>query len=189
MHLTDEQLLELDEHSTEHLISCEACKTRFKNLANTRRVLAESINHETTISQWKTIKNIAKAKQQSDELKLIRRYKNKWRIINFGLAASLIITFYWTFDIAQNSVNADIDSLIAENKQLQQRLTNLTTISKLRNAEYQILRQNIVNLDIQIQQAYLYDTDKLFKKALWNKRKKIVQEILLLNTKPNEFRI
>jgi len=182
MHLSDEQLLEIDDSGIQHLKTCTDCANRANNLNKIRTSLSQIETLEFSTKNWDNIYKEANNRKHQEESKHTNTNLKKWKFISLGLAASLIASIYWPqpnfVRPSPKDLNNQITQLIKQNNQLQIQLTNLSVKRRNHSVNYQLLTQEITSIDNKIQQAYLYNLTEQQKLDLWIKRKLIVKQML-----------
>jgi hypothetical protein len=179
MHLSDEQLLELDKSGHLHIDQCESCYQRVNNLNKIRLTFQTMPQNSLLSGSWQKIQN---ERQQSIELKKTRKELSSWKISSFALAASLTVVMLWPISqsppTTQSITNQELDLLIEQNRELQQQLDSTTQLNYLTKVNYQLIHMDIQSIDQAIQRAYLQKASDELKSELWEKRKQLVNQLL-----------
>lgn len=193
MHLSDEQLLELNESDHSHLELCKSCRQRVHNLDSLRQRLCSMPEISLPKKNWQKIQRIQTQRIQTYHIKQTLRQVIRWKMVSGALVASIACLLFWFHfqsSIAiDNAVNLQIVSLIEENKNLQQLLDRRTILVNQKNVEHQIIQLELKSIDHAIQRAYLQDANKQLKTQLWKTRKQMVQQLLSITKKPQTLKI
>jgi len=193
MHLTDEQLLELDEFDRLHLDQCESCRQRANNLNDMRQAFQAMPDISLPSDGWQEIQKIQNERQQFADLKRTRLQLTRWKIGSLALAASLTAIMLWpishTPSFEPTITNQQLNALIDQNRYLQQQLDLTLETKNQTNVSYQMLKMDIQSIDQSIQRAYLQEDSDENKSALWEIRKQLVDQLLSNGNKIQTVRI
>jgi len=191
MHLSDQQLLEVDEVDQVHLEQCKSCRRRANHLIKMRQYLKAVPLKDFATDGWQEIQTIHNQREQLVALRQARKQVNRWKTGSLALAASLIAVVFW--QSTQRPIislgDQELAKLIEQNNALQQRLDTTTPLYEQSNVKLQMLQLDIQNLDQQIQRAYLQGDSNQSKAELWEKRKKLVKQLSSKTKKVNTLSI
>lgn len=180
MHLSDDELLEIDEPGKLHLAECGECRQRAKVLFELRNAISENIQAPVNAPPWSSLHQHLQAVQKEQRIKQVENRARFWRVSSFALAASLAVVVLWqgTFreDIKQlsGSEESQLIALIDTNKQLQQQVM----LKNLGGVEFKALQMQLEVIDKALQQAYLQELSEEQKAALWQQRQLILKRSL-----------
>ena len=106
-----------------------------------------------------------------------------------ALAASLAaVLFIMPSQMPDNNNAQQLEEIIAQNNYLQQKL-DATDFSQGLKVKYNLLRNDIQNLDQAIQRAYINGSTDQEKTKLWKGRQKLIKQLLSEEKKKSNFRI
>jgi hypothetical protein len=193
MHLTDEQLTELDEVGHAHINQCDVCRMKANNLVKLRQSLNQLPEIAEMPGSWKNIQKIHAERQQVHELTKTRRQLNHWRLGSFALAASLTAVIIWpnsspNLTTKQNS-GWQLATLIEQNNYLQQQLENNVDTNKLAQVSFKLIERDIRSIDQEIQRSYLQGGSDEEKAKLWSKRQELMKKLISDKKQPKMLRI
>ena len=180
MHLTDEQLLELDEISKQHLIECNECKQRVDILLNIRQQLTQQKTMPKFEQNWQEIKQgYQREQQKKSETKIIF-----WRFSALAFAAAFVFMTVLPLFKAP-SINGIVDeneitlaNWVEQNKQAQQQLEQQLSSNLLLRVQFNQLQVQLTDIDKALQQVYLLNKGTSEKIKLWQQRKKAIDNSL-----------
>lgn len=182
MHLTDEQLLELDQSGHLHIEQCESCRQRASNLNDMRRAFQTMPDITLPPGGWQKIQKIQVERQQFTDLKRTRQQLTRWKIGSLALAASFLAVMFWPLaqspSISHPVTNQQVSLLIQQNKRLQLLLDDASQKDSQTKVSYQLLQLDLQSVDQTIQRAYLQGANNDVKSELWEKRKQLVNQLL-----------
>jgi|GEM_PF-1411974 len=184
MHLSDEQLLELDESGKIHLMSCEQCRERAAEVLHIRAQLGQLNTVPAPQQSWLAIKADYQSQQRQQQQQQADKKLAFWRISSFALAASLAAVLIWQWPQLlerkgqPGSEAIQMASLIDQNRLLQQQLNQQLVTRTLTSSANKQLQIALAAIDRALQQAYLQNASEEDKAALWLQRQKIIQESL-----------
>lgn len=194
-----------------HLRSCELCQSRLQNLREFRgRIELDSRPDLNTVKPvWEAIEDVLDAEsdkhflsdltektiepsaQGSSKIVALERKVNKLTAALIALAAcfTLVIAYPFVspsswFDDHSKSMETTLATTIAENNELQQRVSALAPDHVFQQVGYFRSKRNLQMLDKQIQLAYLEEQSIEHKIVLWEQRKKIILNMLEQHNKP-----
>ncbi|MBV1907800.1 MAG: hypothetical protein KUG78_00670 [Kangiellaceae bacterium] len=188
MHLTDEQLFDLNKENSsithQHISKCEFCKQRISNLFSFREKLNEDTHFSINTNHWPSLQAEFVAQHGVKKQTLLKSKIKRLQISLAAIAATLII-FLLVPAISNNQTNLleqQLSELIDENNQLQQMIHNTRLLSYEKNVSNeitQILQSNNLNIEIeqldsQIQLSYLEENTISEKIKLWKQRKNLL---------------
>ena len=182
MHLTDEQLLELDQSGHRHISRCESCRQQASNLNEMRQAFQSMPDISLPSGSWQEIQKIQNERQQFSDLKRTRQQLTRWKVGSLALAASLTAIMLWPVShapsITSSISNQQLSALIEQNRYLQQQLDLTLETNNQTSVSYQMLQMDIQSIDQSIQRAYLQGDSDEQKTALWKIRKQLVDQLL-----------
>jgi len=197
MHLTDEELLELNETGRKHLMLCAECNQKAMVLVEMRQQLSQQPSMSDIPdfkTNWQHIKQVHhhnKNEQFNDEIKInaikVQRKLTFWRLASISLAASfaivILIKIYSTqmSDFSQ-SQEIELARWIEKNHQVQQELTQRVSLDLVSRISTNQLQLDLADIDASLQIAYLKHSDNSEKLKLWRQRKEIIENYLLTIT-------
>lgn len=174
MHLTDEQILEPDVQSQQHIASCPHCQQRQHNLLDVRQALSTMSELEPDSISWQRLR------QSLIEKKVVTVNRNYLTHVlsrlslPYALAASLILAVgvFFVVDRQQQlmSQEAEIAALIKQNQDLQQVLFSLIKQSEQAELAFALTQYELDKYDEKIQQAYIKSVSKEELSKLWSER-------------------
>jgi hypothetical protein len=193
MHLSNEQLTELDDVGRLHINQCEVCRAKANNLIKLRQNLNQLSENAEMPGNWRNIQKIHTERQQVDLLKQTRKQLNQWRIGSLALAASLTAVIFWPTSQsslpASESINWQLATLIEQNNFLQKKLNETDHKGNLAQVSFKLIEREIQSIDQAIQRAYLQGASDDEKAKLWSKRQKLMKQLLSDKKQPKMLRI
>jgi len=187
MHLTDDQLLELTQNDKEHLAQCEACNQRALNLISMRNKMHLQPIIPDLTTNWSALKQVHQKQQQLILVKQVQQKVIFWRFSSLALAASIAAIAFWpqlTIQPTQNSYQSEqivLTNWIEQNNQIQQQLALQLNDNLLSRDSFNQLQVQLNVIDESLQQAYLTNSSVNKKLELWQQRKQLVENSLLIN--------
>ena len=193
MHLSDEQLLEIDAVGELHLSQCKDCQQRADNLLSVRNKLNELPLKILPSDNWEKIRYTYQMRNDEVKHKQNEKRITRWKISAFALAASLILAviFPRTLIMDREAENTDqqLTLLIEQNNLLQQQLINLRPEIVSESDSFNFLRSQFSVLDRSIQRAHIQKKSKKEKLELWQKRQELLKQWLTTKTPLNTISI
>jgi hypothetical protein len=193
MHLTDEELFELNGLSKHHLAQCSQCNKRASILIEMRQQLAQPAVKSSMpdfSANWHSIKQ-AHHDQQQHKQKIVtiktQRKATFWRFTSIALAASIAVMAFLPQVMTVNEDPLTDTSMLAswveQNAQLQQQLEQqqleqLPNVDLFTRVAVNQLKVKLVDIDRSLQQAYLLNSSDEKKLKLWQQRKQLVEHSL-----------
>ena len=200
MHLTDEQLRELDKQANEafvklaqqHLSQCEACQYRFENIKRFRKMLALETETELPELNWQAVAyeiGTAGSVQKLNNNKLVYLLDKKVKRLQIALlaiaATVLIVLAYPQFQgNTHNELELKLAAVIKENHLLQGNFSQFEHVNNVQSVAYRKTQRQLQEIDQQIQLSYLDKLSTAQKIKLWDERKQLL--IQSLNNKPQQ---
>lgn len=179
MHLTDEQLLELDESGELHLAQCQTCSLRAENLKTFRHQLSSLPMATLPRESWRHIQ--AAQQIHCNEIELARSKKSIrfWQMSSFAIAASLVLALVLprisTLEEGMSHQDMQLAMLIEQNNVLQQQLINSMRTAQTDQTDLSLVNSQLSILDQSIQSAYMRQLTVEEKSKLWNQRLELIK--------------
>jgi hypothetical protein len=200
MHLSDEQLRDLDSQSNEpslkdaqqHLLQCEACQNRIENIKAFRKTLAVETETAITVLNWQAIAHEIGAKgniqkqDNSSQVSVLGKKVKRLQMALVAFAASvLILLAYPQFKSdTHNQLELQLAAIIKENHLLQSNFSQFKHANNVQSVAYRTTERKLQGIDQQIQRMYLDKLSTEQKIKLWDERKQLL--IQSLNSKPKQ---
>lgn len=174
MHLSDQQLLNLDSEDSSHLHECADCQQRLENLRQMRARLNECADYTIPNRELKAQQfRLRMQAQQTASAQVVKLSPAKrtgyWWAAGFALAASLFLAIQILpgnpVSPAPEDSPESLDNLITRHQNL---LQNYHAQSS--GTRTQGLVKPLTALDQQIQNAYLQNLSEEQIRALWQKK-------------------
>lgn len=178
MHLSDQQLLNLDSEENTHLHECADCQQRLENLRQMRSRLNECANYTIPDRDLKAQQFRQRMQaQQSESAQIVKLSPRKrigyWWTAGFALAASVFLAIQIlpgsSVSTAPENSFESLDNLITQHQTLLQNYHALSATQSSR-ANAQGVVKPLTALDQQIQNAYLQNLSEEQIRALWQKK-------------------
>lgn len=195
MHLTNEQLLELNDKSRDHLAQCDSCGVRAKNLTAMRTKLQDLAQQKPMTDSWQQIKASYENQKHHQQINLANQKVTFWRNMTVAMAASLVLFLAGqNYLLRSNQLErfeqaTELTRLIESNNIIQ----NLLVAQFKGNSDYDMKVVNLqLELDIidkKLQQAYLKKTTDEEKSALWQQRQALIQSSIVADKKAEIMKI
>ncbi len=195
MHLTNEQLLELNEENREHLAQCEACCVRAKNLAAMRTKLQDLTEQKPTLDNWQQIKTSYQNQKHQQQIDLANKKVVFWKKISVAMAASLVLFLagqnYVLNNNQQKSFNQALElaKAVESNDMVQNLLVSQLKNNSLNTMQVLSLQSELDNIDRKLQQAYLNKNSNEEKSTLWQQRRELIQSSIVADKKTEIMKI
>lgn len=193
MHLSDQQLLEVDESGLLHIGQCSECCLRANNLRKMRLNLQAMPALTSSSKGWNDVQKFHKERQQSIEINQVRLQLKRWKVGSLALAASLLAMIIWpNIHLPPTELpikNQHLSLLIQQNQKLQQQLDSSSQVIYSTSVSYQVLQMDLQSIDQAIQRAYLEGANDDSKSKLWIKRKQLMNQLLSGTKKIQPLRI
>ncbi|MBL4942635.1 MAG: hypothetical protein JKY81_13365 [Colwellia sp.] len=195
MHLTNEQLLELNKESREHLIQCDNCSIRAKNLSAMRGKLQNLAEQKPMSDNWQHIKASYQHQNYDQQMNLVNKKTTFWRNMTVAMAASLVL-----FMAGQNYfLNSHHQQNFEQTAELTRLIESNNIIQSLLVAQFEgnsVDAMKVVNLQIELdiidktlQQAYLKNISDKEKTVLWQQRQALIQSSFTADKQPKIMKI
>lgn len=189
MHLTNEQLLELNEESREHLAQCDSCRVRAQNLTAMRTKLQSLTEQKPMSDNWQQIKANYQNQKHHQQINLVNKKVTFWRKMTVALAASLVL-----FMAGQNYLlnsnqqetfeqTAELARLIESNNMMQSLLIVQLEDESMDDIKVVNFQIELDIIDKKLQQAYLTKNTNKEKSALWQQRQALIQSSIVVDKK------
>ena len=181
MHLSDQELMELDASGKLHLSECEHCQQKLNNLNQFREKFSQLPKMSMNKNGWQSIKQDYLYELKEKENESAKKQLFFWRSSSVGLAASLLIMVLWQLnldsDINIASPDNQLSQLIAHNQMLQKEFAqhaqiNMTSVSLVE------LKHELSLVDIALRDAYEQKQSNEQKAQLWQKRQELMKKML-----------
>ena len=195
MHLSNQQILELNADAHAHLKECSECSNKLANLEKMRERLADQETVKAPDEIWQRLRTSYPSVQKEQQIQKTEKRVTFWQITSLALAASLtaVVLFPWSGnDITvknQGTVDVQLANLIQENNVLQRQLKVQLTSNKLNRTSVMRLQADLSNLDKAIQQAYVQKLSNTEKSELWRQRQSLIKQSLYTINQPKVVRI
>ncbi|TQV86550.1 DUF3379 domain-containing protein [Aliikangiella coralliicola] len=198
MHLSDEQLIELDSNARSHIADCHQCQQKIANLENLRQRLRALPEVPAPENGWL---RVSQAYQFQVEQQQARKQVSFWRFSSFALVASLslVLFFLWPSEKAgqldqsmsenQLAHSQKLKSLIEQNDLLQQQLNRQLMLNHLDEANFKRLQVELSVVDKALQQAYIQRLGSDEKVQLWQQRQRLIEQLLESAKRPEIVKI
>jgi hypothetical protein len=187
MHLTDEQLLELDEVSKQHLEKCTECKKRANVLLSMRQQLSLEPEMPDFEANWKDIRHSYQIQQKkTSEKKVIF-----WRFSALAFAAAfafMAVLPLFNYDGINNVLHTDKVALadwVEQNRQVQLQLEQQLNANFLSRVQFNQLQMQLTPIDMSLQKVYLLNKPTSEKIQLWQQRKQLIENSLIKIQQPH----
>ena len=182
MHLNDKELLELDSEAHSHLQNCAECMLRFQNRQAIRNLLKSMPLVSSSEDQWPKLE--MKFLKETSHGNIIREKRKAifWKRVSYSLAASLStiaigsLIYFRSLDPVPTEYN-QLMNVIEENNLLQQRLRKLQSLQQVVSIDLVQLNSQLLKMDSAIQRAYQDKVSVQMKKSLWERRRKILEQM------------
>jgi hypothetical protein len=200
MHLSDEQLHDIDSQSDEpfiheaqqHLMHCKACQIRIDNIKAFRKTLAVETETAIPVMNWQAIAHEISAKDsihKQDSNSHLGQIGKKVKRLQMALVAFaatvLILLAYPQFqNNTHNELELKLAAVIKENHLLQNSFSQFEHVSNVQSVAYRKTQRKLQEIDQQIQLTYLDKLSTEQKIKLWDERKQLL--IQSLNNKPQQ---
>jgi len=184
MHLSNDELLELDDVGREHLAQCSQCQVRATNLAKIRNQFQNMPNVEPLSAGWQQIRASYQQELQHKALMAERKKVKFWQMVSGGIAASFILMSAWQYvklpadQITITSQQALIAQVIQENNEIQQQLINKYAFGPSLEYHRVGIQVELEHIDSKIQKAYLEKLSDQEKLRLWRQRHALLKTAL-----------
>lgn len=186
MHLSDEQLLEIDAFSKLHLSQCKDCQLRVDNILKLRSKLNQLPSECLASDSWEKLKYTYQVR--TDEIKQVQNKKQikLWKLSAAALAASLILAVVFprilVTDRGASSQYQQLTLLVEQNNLLQQQLIKLNPGIVTEPVSSNLIRYQLSVLDQYIQSANIQHRSIKEKSELWRKRQTLLKQWLTNET-------
>lgn len=195
MHLTNEQLLELNEESREHLAKCDSCRVRAQNLTAMRAKFQKVAQQKPLSDNWQQIKASYQSQNHHQQINLANKKVTFWRNMTAAMAASLVL-----FMAGQNYLlNSNQYENFEQTAELARLIESNDIIQSLLVSQFEGNSENtmkVVNLQIELdiideklQQAYMKKITSEEKSALWQQRQALIQSSIIADKKTEIMKI
>lgn len=189
MHLTDPELLEPNESQTVHLVGCDECQLRSRNLLLFREQLGVVPLLENKKDSWDNILSGYVNNEQTVQIRQVKSQLRYWKYAGLSLAASLffvlLILPMKESELSRLKIENQLAEIIEENNYLQQQLIRLNWTKKT-SLRHVLLKLDIENLDQHIQTAYIDNINNVKKTGLWEERRLLMVKLLKYSKEINE---
>ncbi|MEP1446656.1 MAG: hypothetical protein ABJK37_11155 [Paraglaciecola sp.] len=179
-HLTDEQILVLDDINHIHLTSCELCQQRLQNRDQIRKQLAalpllpapEIIAHK--------IETELNARQTSTSLNTASNNRGfMWRTSLVSMAASIVVVVAISWWRVTAPVNDDVYSALVQiieknNQVFKQNSHDIGTTEVFMTMQFD---DELSDIETAIQRAYLNNSSPEKKLKLWERRHALLKKM------------
>lgn len=200
MHLSDEQLRELDKPSNkpsikaaqQHLLQCKACQNRIENMNEFRKMLARETEAVLPTPNWQAVadeigaKSIVHKQNSSSQVYLLGKKVKRLQIALLAIAATVLIAL--TYPQLQGNTHSELElklaAVIKENHLLQSNFTQFKHANNVQSVAYRTTQHKLQEIDQQIQLSYLDKLTTEQKIKLWDARKQLL--IQSLNNTPQQ---
>ena len=195
MHLTNEELLELNEEGREHIEKCDACRVRAKNLAAMRAKLQNLTEHKPMSNNWQQTKASYQSQNHQQQINLANKKVTFWRGITVAMAASLVLfmagqNYLFNSNQQENfEQTAELTRLIESNNMIQGLLASQLEGNPGDTMKVVNLQVELDIIDKKLQQAYLKRITNKEKSALWQQRQALIQSSIVANKKSEIMKI
>lgn len=181
MHLSDQELLELDASAKLHLNGCEHCQQKAENLRKMRIKFSQLPANSMMKSNWQQTKQAYLFELKVKESEKAKQNLIFWRSSSFALAASLLLVVLWQFGLGTNPApvhsTTQLETLIAHNQMLQKEFAQIEQAS-FNDVNFIELQHELSLVDFALQQAYEQKAEDEEKAKLWQKRHKLMKQML-----------
>lgn len=195
MHLTNEQLLELNEEDREHLAKCDACRVRAQNLTAMRAKLQNLAEQKPMSDNWQQIKASYQSQNHHQKINLANKKVTFWRNMTVAMAASLVLFMagqnYLLNSNQQENLEqtAELTRLIESNNMIQGLLSSQLEGNPGDTMKVVNLQVELDIIDEKLQQAYLKKITNEEKSALWQQRQALIQSSIFADKKTEIMKI
>jgi len=195
MHLTNEQLLALNEKSREHLAQCDSCAVKAKNLTAMRTKLQGLAEQKPMTDNWQQIKASYQNQQQHQQIRLANKKATFWRNMTVAMAASLVLFLAGqnyllnSHQLKKVEQTAELTRLIEANNIMQNLLAARFKGNSKDDIKVVSLQIELDIIDKKLQQAYLSKTTNEEKSALWQQRQALIQSSIVADKKTEIIKI
>lgn len=193
MHLSDEQLLEIDALGELHLSQCKDCQQRADNVLNIRDKLEQLPAKSVTSDNWEKLKHTYQ--MRTDEINQLKNKKRIkfWKLSTVALAASLLLVVMLPkvsmMDKETSIQYQQLALLVEQNNVLQQQLIDLKPEIVTEPVRFSLLRYQFSVLDKSIQRAHIEQRSIEEKSVLWKKRQDLLKQWLATKQTSNTISI
>ena len=181
MHLTNEELCELDEVAKTHLRQCDACRQRASRLLEIRKHLAQTPKIPDLQASWLPVRQAFEERQQQQVIRAERRKAAFWRWSSLGLAASLMLVVLSPVFQSPSELPAEqlLNQWVTQNDRLQRQWQQQIGSDLLLQVNHRQVQLQLRLIDQQLLQAYLQNRSAREKLELWQQRKHLIEQSLL----------
>lgn len=188
MHLTDSELLTLDEEKAKHLEHCSICQLRYQNRTKLTTHLSQFQPKTGFDDNWQAVLQRRNNHVTDGNVSHLRVQDVFTKVIALAACLTLAVLFYLPYQ-QQRNLEYQVSQLLENNRVLQQELANLKKEIRHSELSYIAANQQILSLDHVIQHSYTNDQPLDKKRDLWLEREALLKDLIRKQKTPKGIKI